>query len=363
MKLTDIDPNFKSCSVNGEAFELIAAKSVGLEGFPWESTNKKSFCRLPENILSEVSEPLQLISTYTAGGVLRFCTDSSAVLLKGRFHPFDIMHQMPLTGMAGFDINIRENGADRFLVNVRPEISDIIQGKWNFQLSCPLENGMNEYRVYLPLYVGLESLQVGFIKGTKIEKAPPHKIEKPILYYGSSITQGGCASRPSMSYTSLLSSWVDAEQINLGFAGNAKGEKIVAQTIAELELSCFVMDYDHNAPTIEHLRETHETFFRIIREKKPDLPVILISRPFTKTPILKECQQRRDIIMQTYLNAKENGDENVYFIDGMHFFKDIGYELVTVDRCHPTDFGFYLMAKSIYPAMRMALNHQNNVYL
>jgi len=355
MKLSEIDSNFKAHCVGGCEFTLISPEDY-LEGFPWENENEKPFCRLPERIASQISEPLKILSQHSAGGVIRFKTDSSALLLKGTFRPFDISHHMPLTGVAGFDVCIRENECDRLIMNMRPEISDLIQQKWDFELSCALEEGMNEYRIYLPLYAGLKELQIGFTSGAVVEKATPHKVKNPILYYGSSITQGGCASRTSTCYTAMVSSWLDVQQINLGFSGNAKGEKIVAEEIAALDLSCVVIDYDHNAPTIEHLRETHEPFFKIIREKNPILPIVLISRPFARIPILEECEIRRDIIMQTYLNAREKGDENVYFIDGMRFFEGTGYDLPTVDRCHPTDLGFYLMAKNIYPVIKLALN-------
>lgn len=355
MKLSEIDSNFASCSVKGVTFNLTVPRDEWIEGFPWEKENEELFCRLPDSIKDEISEPLKLLSTHSAGGVLRFCTDSSALLIKGKFRPFDISHHMALTGVAGFDVKIRKDGEEHLVMNMRPDIPDIVKGKWDFELSCPLEEGMNEYRVYLPLYAGIESLQLGFTEGAKIETAPRHKIQKPILYYGSSITQGGCASRPSTCYTAMVASMVDAEQINLGFSGNAKGEEIVAETIAKLDLSCFVLDYDHNAPDMEHFRRTHEPFFKIVRKAHPNLPIIMMSRPFGRTSIFPEAQERRDIVMQTYLNARNNGDTNVYFIDGMKFFAPYGYELPTVDKCHPTDLGFYIMVQNLLPVMKKAL--------
>ncbi len=355
MKLTDIDPNFKSVTVGGSAFELIDAKKLSLEGFPWECENEKSYYRIPERIEGEVTEAIQVLSTQSAGGVLRFLTDSRALFLKVRFRPISIMPHMPLSGEAGFDLSVRENGADRLLANFYPDPSVIIDGGVDFEYSYPLEPGMQEYRIHFPLYAGVEEVQVGFTEGAKVEKAPAHKVPRPILFYGSSITQGGCASRPSSCHAALLSSWVDAEQINLGFSGNAKGEQIFAETIAELDLSCFVMDYDHNAPTSEHLAETHESFFKTIRSQHPDLPVIFISRPLGKIEQVDDAEKRKAIILKTYENARNNGDKNVYFVDGMKFYDGFSREVPTVDRTHPTDLGFYLMAKGILPSLKQAV--------
>ena len=194
-----------------------------------------------------------------------------------------------------------------------------------------------------------------FYSPTSGRPASPHRVGKPILFYGSSITQGGCASRPSNCHCALISRWLDAQQINLGFSGNAKGEAFIAEAIAKLSLSCFVMDYDHNAPTAEHLQNTHEAFFQIIRKAQPKLPVVFVSRPYGDTGDYENAAKRRDIILNTYLNAKNNGDRYVYFVDGMSFFDEIDREAGTVDLLHPNDLGFYLMAKQIVPVVKEAL--------
>ena len=121
-------------------------------------------------------------------------------------------------------------------------------------------------------------------------------------------------------------------------------------------MEIFVFDYDHNAPDVEFLQQTHEPFFKRIREKNPDLPIVMMSSPdFDYRP---DKPQRRDIVKQTYLNAVANGDKNVYYIDGSTFFGDTDRHLCTVDCIHPNDLGFYRMAGVIEPVIKRILDKQ-----
>ena len=147
-----------------------------------------------------------------------------------------------------------------------------------------------------------------------------------------------------MSYQAIISRTFNYDYINLGFSGSAKAEDEMIEYIKNLDMSIFVYDYDHNAPTIEHLEKTHEKMFKAIREKNPLLPVIIMSRP--KHFLTAEEKVRRGIIETTYKNAISSGDKNVYFLDGEALTllcKDSG----TVDNCHPTDFGFASIAKAL----------------
>ena len=109
-------------------------------------------------------------------------------------------------------------------------------------------------------------------------------------------------------------------------------------------MSVFVYDYDHNAPNIEHLENTHEKMFKAIRGKNPDLPIICVSKP-DKT---SDWEKRREIIRKTVENAIAAGDKNVYFIDGQSFSALCDEpDAITVDGCHPNDLGFAMMGKVI----------------
>jgi hypothetical protein len=191
--------------------------------------------------------------------------------------------------------------------------------------------------------------------GYRIEEPTPYKYSRPALFYGSSITECAAAANPCASYNALISRHLDLDFYNFGFSGSAKGEIEMADYINTLDISLFVYDYDHNAPTPEHLEATHEKFFNQIREKNPDLPVVMISRPTATFD--DDARTRRDIVKKTYENAIKNGDKNVYFIDGEDFFRNCpeDAEVYFLDTIHPTDMGYYKMTELIEPVVKRAL--------
>jgi hypothetical protein len=138
---------------------------------------------------------------------------------------------------------------------------------------------MREITINFPLYSEVNELYIGLMRDSLVLESAPYRIEKPIVYYGSSITQGGCASRPGNAYEALVTQALGINHINLGFSGNAKGEKEISEYICSLDMSAFVYDYDHNAPDIEHLKNTHERMFKEIRASHKDVPIIIMTRP------------------------------------------------------------------------------------
>ena len=250
------------------------------------------------------------------------------------------MNHFALTGSAGFDMYVDVDDEPRYVKTFVPYgLVDHYESLHEFDTA-----EMREVTIHFPPYSSVGELYIGLQETATVTAAPGYRVEKPIVYYGSSITQGGCASRPGNVYSNIISRRLDADQINLGFSGNAKGEPTMAEYIAGLEMSAFVYDYDHNAFNPEHLKKTHEPFFKTIREKHPDLPVVMCTRP--KVYLNDDEVQRRNIVRETYENALANGDQNVYFLDGNDLMAFCGNE-GTVDGCHPTDFGFHSMAKAI----------------
>ena len=298
------------------------------------------FRRLPANIAKAVSGGVYALHANTAGGRVRFKTDSPYVAIHAKMHGIGKMPHFALTGSAGFDLYVLENVERYFKTFVPPfDIQDGYESIIYFGSSK-----MREVTINFPLYSGVSELYIGLREGAFVGEGQNYRTDQPIVYYGSSITQGGCASRPGNSYENIVSRRLDADYINLGFAGSAKAEPEIAEYISKLDMSVFVYDYDHNAPTIEHLENTHGKMFRFIREAKPDLPIVLMSRP--KYRLTDDEKQRFDIIKKTYENAVAAGDTNVYLIDGgtlMALAKDDG----TVDDCHPNDLGFASIAKAV----------------
>ena len=208
---------------------------------------------------------------------------------------------------------------------------------------------MTDYVINFQLYNDVKRLYLGFKKGSTVEHGEKYAIDKPIVYYGSSITQDECASRPGNQYQGFISQRFNADFINLGFSGSAKGEPALAKYIGSLEMSTFVYDYDYNSPSDEHYQDTHEAFFKKFREARPDTPVIIVTRPFP-------CNLKRiEIARKTYENAVAAGDKNVVFVDGRTLFGEEFKTCCTVDGCHPTDLGFYRMATVIGDALERFL--------
>ena len=304
------------------------------------------FRRIPEDVALATSEGVAHLATHTAGGRIRFSTDSLYVVLKANLGKASLMTHMAATGIYGFDMYEIQNGKEVWVKTFRPKPDTV---DWFEDVIDFSEKKMRSFVINFPLYNGVCELYLGLQESAKIEAAPDYAIKTPIVYYGSSITQGGCASRPGTSYQAVISRKLDCDYVNLGFSGNAKGEPAIAEYIAGLEMSAFVYDYDSNAPTPEHLEATHEPMFKIVREKNPSLPILMISSILQNK--VGPWAKRREIIRKTYLNAKASGDENVYFLDGSTLIPpDINND-AKVDGSHPTDLGFWFMAQGIAQAL------------
>lgn len=348
--IAEIDKNFKlNDDINEPDIKLYDVKNgqFGLHGLFVEGD---AFRRMPEKVAKSANEGVEELHLHTAGGRLRFVTDSEYIVLSCKVQSVVRFPHMTATGVRGFDLYVDNifKGVYRPPIDMQDGFSGIVHFN---------SREKREITINFPLYNDVKNLYLGLQEDACIEKAKDYAIQKPVLFYGSSITQGGCASRPGNCYTSILSRMLDFDYINLGFSGSARGEQVMAEYIAGLPMSAFVMDYDHNATDVEHLEKTHEPFFKTVRQKNPDLPIIIITKPdlkfrFEEIEINKE---RRAVIYKTYENAKAAGDEKVWFIDGETLFGEQGWDSCTVDGCHPNDMGFWRMAETVRPVLAEAL--------
>ena len=295
--------------------------------------------RLPDDIAKNVNPGVSSLYLHTAGGRVRFATDSDKITLRvksGERAPMP--HCTPLME-GGFDLYADEEHGSRFLGSFKYDTKKYRE----YEVSLDLPAGIKQLTLNMPLYGTVSELAIGLTKGARLEAHNPYRYKTPIVFYGSSITQGACASRPGLSYQSYLSRRFDFDYINLGFSGNAKGEDVIASYMAGLEMSAFVSDYDHNAPTPEHLKNTHHRLYQTIRSAHPDIPYFMLTKPDFKFTS-REDIDRRAIIMESYIEALKSGDRNVWFIDGSSYFTTNERDNCTTDGCHPTDLGFYRMA-------------------
>lgn len=298
-----------------------------------------AYRRMPNSVAETVNDGVRDLAMNTAGGRVAFKTNSPYVALSCKRPSCWRMPHMALTGSAGFCLYLKEDGEYNYYGTFVPTNS---MAGYESVLDFP-DAGEREVVIYFPLYCPISECMIGIQKDASLEKWSGYKYEKPMVFYGSSITQGGCASVSGNDYIGRLSRRFDANYINLGFSGSAKAEDTMLDYLASLDMSIFVYDYDHNAPTIEHLENTHYKGYRRIRDAHPNLPIVMASRPAYDTARDSSVHRRHDIIKGNYERARAEGDTNVYFVDFAkecpRFFRDG----CAVDGSHPTDLGFYFM--------------------
>ncbi|MBR5519830.1 MAG: hypothetical protein IKU55_03840 [Clostridia bacterium] len=210
--------------------------------------------------------------------------------------------------------------------------------------------GLEDVTVLFPRNEAVEEIWIEVPDGAQVLAPTPYKYEQPIVFFGSSITEGGHAAVANNAYVTLVSRWLDTDYYNFGFSGSCRGQIVLAEYFLKLNPRIFVLDYDHNAADAAALRATHEPIYRYLREQRPDMPIVMLSSP--NYDYLPEAEERRQIIEQTYKNAVAAGDTNVYFIDGRTLFGVVDRQNCTTDTIHPNDLGFYRMATTIYPVLK-----------
>ena len=344
---TTVDKNFQVWQDFDKSkldFYDVLEAPLQVHGLIFPEAEGDYFRRIPKELAKQVNEGVLALHEDSAGGRVRFRTNATQIALFAEEGNVEVYNHFALTGSCGFDMYA---GA-RYVNTFRPP-STIVDGfaaLLEIPPEVPHENGEREITINFPLYSHVKKVTIGVNKGATMKAPKAYKYPKPIVYYGSSITQGGCASRPGNSYQAIISRKLDCEYINLGFSGSARAELPMAEYIANLDMEIFVYDYDHNADSPEYLNETHQRMFKIIREKNPELPVVMVSRPRYYNED-EDTRKRLAVIKRTYDEAVAAGDKNVYYIDGgemMHKYCD---DCGTVDGIHPNDHGFVAMAKGI----------------
>lgn len=350
MDLSKIDKNFANSydldgmqpfNVNGEGFAL-----YGL----CRADGEKDFKRLPKGFAEKMdNQSVRTLYKNTSGIRVRFKTDSQRIILKCVLPAVNTLPHMPLTGTSCFDLYADGKYCNVFRpgINVNGEYADNGMGENGYAsgYSFP-DRAMREILIHFPLYNDVDAVYIALEASARLCPARPYANEAPVVFYGSSITQGGCASHPGNAYPAILSRRFDCDFVNLGFSGGCFAEEELAAYIAHMEKRMLVYDYDHNAPDADALQKTHERFFLRVREQCPLLPIILVSaadRSFGE----QERSARRDVIYKTYSNAVQRGDRNVYFVDGATIYSAAGADFCTVDNTHPNDLGFWCMAQAI----------------
>lgn len=356
--LAKLDKNFEIPNVT-KPIEWYDLDGLSNEGQAWPSEATGRYGRLPAKAKEIVRSPVWHLGTHSAGLAVRFVTNSTTIAAS-----WDVigealaMNHMPATGMSGLDLYVRSDGRWRWAGVTRPD------GKGGQTFTQIMIEGIKpaqrEFMLYLPLYNSVSGVRIGVDPGSSFAAAParPAGKDKPVCFYGTSILQGGCASRPGMAYPSIIGRYLDLPQINLGFSGNGLMEPEVAQLLSEIDCCMYVLDPLPNN-TKQGVEERAEPLIRKIRSTHPNTPIVMVENIIYQNGHLHPARFER----YTTSNAAwrvifdkliSEGDKNLYYIpcDDLLGDDDEG----TVDGTHATDLGFYRMAQAITPTLKKILS-------
>lgn len=323
-------------------FKNIKDTPFEIGGIIHPKDNYGEFYRLDASKKDTYTKDNAFLAHHTSGATVRFVTDADKIFIRNRLREVIIgMNHFTHRGVWGLDVLV---GSGRNRVYCGRQMQTFADSTELNENEIDLPEGENEVLIYLPLYAGIEDIEIGFPDGASL-KAPAPRTNEPIAFYGASITQGGCASRAGTAFANIVCRYFDADCINLGFSGSCFGEQYVAEFMAQRRIGFFVMDYVFNSRTIEELKNTHYPFYKTFRKAHPDVPILMCTHPFGGRPTIQMDIDRIAVVVESYERAVAEGDKNVYFLDGREYFSDKMHDLYFVDRLHPNDLGMYNMAK------------------
>ncbi len=315
-----------------------------INGLWWLRENGGEYLRLPKRVelTRGIERKVWTYAHYPAGARVRFRTDSASLRLRID-HAGDTLawKQFSLMGMAG--IEVYEGPPDRMQFRM---ISTPVSGTQPYAVDLrPFpDRRVRDVTLYLPAYAKLGSLDIAVDPGANVEPPTPFALDKPVVFYGTSFIQGGCASRASMNLPALIGRMLAVDVVNLGFAGDGRCEPEMATIAAEIDAACFVMG--PILDNVELMRQNYPRFVAILRERWPDRPIFLMSRLHTVGH--SEPYTVNGLVREVYESMRARGDRNVHFFDSFPLYAD-GAIHPTVEGLHPSDLGFKIIADALAP--------------
>lgn len=331
-------------------------RTLGVEGQGWTDT-KAPYDRLPAKAEAKVRAAVWNLSRNSAGMHVRFVTDATSIKARWAVTSDKLaMPHMAATGVSGLDLYVKmENGQWHWLAVTKPaaQTNDVT-------VVSNLPAGKREFLLYLPLYNGTHFVELGVPAGASLAKAGPWGpgTRKPILFYGTSILHGACASRPGMVHSAILGRRFHFPTINLGFSGNGKMEPELADLLAELDPSVYVLDCLPNLNGNE-VTERAEPFVQKLRAAHPETPIVLVEdRVYADSFLIASKRERNEAnhaaLKAAYQRLLKAGVKGLYYIEGDHLVGDDGDG--TVDSSHPNDLGFMrqadIFARTLEPILK-----------
>lgn len=359
MNIGSIDNRLASVGIGNEKIDWYNAKDerISLHGVYFDE-GEGLYMRVPDEVALKATPNLKALVRMTAGGRVRFVTNSPFIAIKASVPAFEPMPHMSITGSHGF--SIYKNGI--FQERSSPKFSDFL-GKTDdpynnrviYSEKKPLidkSGDMALIEIYFPLYGGVCDLYVGLAPGSAIEKAPPYKYSKPLVFYGSSITQGACVTRPGNDYISIIARRLDADYINLGFSGSGNAESAMIEYIKGLDAGLFAFDYNYYSHRTDRVLPPHYEIYKEIREANPEIPILIYDKPACD---YEPDEYRASTILETYDRAISEGDERIGYLPAEAMLGPDERDFAMVDRSHPNDFGAMRIADNLYPIVKKLL--------
>lgn len=336
------------------------ATAIGIDGRGWAETTTP-YDRLPGKAEKTVPQGVWQRSQNSAGMSVSFATDATMIAIRWKLrHPSITSPYLSSMSVAGLDLYIR-NGDKWFWAATKPPQASKVAGQAPETTDTFLRGlspELREYRLYLPIYNGVEKVEIGVPKEAKFGKAVEKEAKKPIVFYGSSIVQGSASSRPGMTYPAQLNRRLNHSIVNLGFSGLCHMEPALADLLAELDPAIFVIDCLPNM-TAQEISERTVPLVKKIREARPNTPIVLVENPtysqsLWNPAVLKGVNLKNKLLTDEYNKLKRDGVQNLHYVKGNNLFGTDGN--TTVDGVHPTDAGFTLFADALEPILRNLLS-------
>lgn len=357
-KAPDVSKLDPAMGVNKAAADNLEWHDVtkwGVEGriLP-EQDRKRWFDRLPGNAEGKVTPAVWGLSRDSAGMMVRFKTNATAISVHYKLSKDRLAQpHMPATGVSGVDLYARDaDGKWKWVMVTKPATQEV-----RAEIIKDLAPGEREYAAYLPLYNGVDLLEIGVAKGSKFEGLTPR--EKPLVFYGTSITHGACASRPGMVHTGILGRRLDMPVVNLGFSGNGRMDAAVGEYLVQIDAAMYVIDClpNMNAAAVT---EKCIPLVKQLRAAKPGTPIVLVEdRRFTNDwiwPAKKQFHTENHAALKAaYDTLVKEGVQGLHYIPGDHLYGD-DTEGAT-DASHASDLGFMRQADIFEPVLRKALGN------
>jgi lysophospholipase L1-like esterase len=323
----------------------LPATDVQINGLPWYGENGGELYRLPVMRKDTYRPPVWELGQDPSGGRIRFRTDSSSLAIRLEYPQPPGMKNMHAFGQSGVDLY-----ADGVYRGTAIASADSGPGKTieytYFQAQARVDR---EITLYLPLYISVKVLGIGLDADAHIHPPKPFAVGAPLVFYGTSITQGGCASRPGMSYQAILGRMLNLDFVNLGFSGNGIGEPELAHAVAGIDASVFVLDFAQNNKTVDSLAKAYAPFLDTIRSAHPETPAVVVTPIYAAHESWSRdarLEGMRELIRAVAAQRIAAGDRHLEIVEGTDLLGPSRGDGL-VDGVHPNDLGFEWMAEGL----------------